>query len=138
MHQFSMILFAAACLLSAQGAPGFKVEGERERLAGVWAFKTDAGPTRLTGTVSVWRDGEVYVVQWSGRGVTADGAKVTVQLAGVGLLTDGLFSISWSDGKGHGLSVFRVDGKSARGRWCPGSGARVVEEVWTFVAAHKE
>lgn len=136
MHQLSIFLFAVACLTGLQA--DFKVPAEKERVAGVWSFRTNAGDAKLNGIVTVWKDGEVYIVQWSGRGETPEGNKVVVQLAGVGLFADDVLAISWGEPKGHGVSLFRIDGKNARGRWCPGSGSRVVEETWVKVAEHKE
>jgi hypothetical protein len=115
-----------------------KEEGD-DPLVGVWRFAGEDVEHSLTGTVSIWKKGEVYLVQWSGAAEAGDSFGMFAT-RGIGLRQGDVFSVAWRGGEaggGFGVSVFKITDKHLEGKWTslPGGG-NTMSENWIWLAPH--
>ncbi|MDE2100657.1 MAG: hypothetical protein KGL39_25660 [Patescibacteria group bacterium] len=134
-------LLAASLLLHGL-VSGQQKDRTRDPIVGVWWFTTTSGTHPVKGTVTVWKLGDRYSVQYSGFGKDEKGQTATFQVTGTGSFSKEkhVLSVTWTDAnKSLGLTTLDLTGTGSerrmKGTWVVRGGpADAQPEEWTWIA----
>jgi hypothetical protein len=78
--------------------------------------------SQYSGTVSVQRTGDTFVVIWTVAGT---------RQVGIGIGKDDFLAVSYRSGNSIGIAVYRPDADGWNGIWAPAGSQNLGTEIWT-------